>query len=51
MQDFYDEVIAQLLRAGVLDTAMTVLVVCGGQTDKAVLLSSGFGDVVISSID
>jgi SAM-dependent methyltransferase len=51
MQDFYDEVIAQLLRAGVLDTAMKVLVVCGGQTDKAVLLRSGFRDVVISNID
>jgi ubiquinone/menaquinone biosynthesis C-methylase UbiE len=51
MQDFYDEVIARLLRADVLNTAMKVLVVCGGQTDRAVLLRSGFRDVVISNID
>lgn len=50
MRDFYDEVIGELLHAGVLDTGMRVLVVCGGSTDSAVLRQRGFTDVVISNV-
>jgi SAM-dependent methyltransferase len=48
--DFYDEVIMKLVRDGVLDTAMKVLVVCGGQTDRLVLERCGFRDVVMSNL-
>ncbi|SCL30803.1 Methyltransferase domain-containing protein [Micromonospora rhizosphaerae] len=51
MQDFYGEVVGQLLRNRVLDTRMAVLVVCGGEIDRAVLARYGFRDVVISNID
>jgi SAM-dependent methyltransferase len=50
VQDFYEEVISGLLRAGVLNTGMRVLVVCGGSTDGAVLRRYGFRDVVISNV-
>ena len=50
MQDFYGEVIGQLLRTGVLETRMKILVLCGGQTDRAVMRQSGFQNVVISNI-
>ncbi len=50
MREFYDEVIGDLLRTGVLDTGMRVLVVCGGATDSAVLRQRGFTDVVISNL-
>lgn len=50
VRDFYDEVIMELVRDGVLDTAMKVLVVCGGRTDTLVLERCGFRDVVISNL-
>lgn len=50
MQDFYAEVVDDLVKAGVLDTGMKVLVVCGGRTDRNVLRRCGFRDVVISNI-
>src|SRR5215213_11423058 len=49
-RDFYDEVIRKLVRDGVLDTGMSVLVVCGGRLDRLVLESRGFRDVVISNL-
>lgn len=50
MQDFYREVIAQLLRTAVIDTDMELLVLCGGETDRAVLHDHGFTRVVISNV-
>jgi SAM-dependent methyltransferase len=50
MRDFYDEVIIELVRDGALDTGMTMLVVCGGRTDRLVLQRCGFRDVVISNL-
>src|SRR3712207_7960950 len=50
VRDFYDEVIMELVRDGVLDTAMKVLVVCGGRTDRLVLERCGFRDVVMSNL-
>ena len=50
-QDFYAEVIGRLLAAGVLHTRMSILVVCGGRTDRAVLKKCGFRDVMISNLD
>jgi SAM-dependent methyltransferase len=49
--DFYGELIADLLQAGVLDNAMRVLVLCGGKVDADVLKQNGFRDVVISNVD
>jgi ubiquinone/menaquinone biosynthesis C-methylase UbiE len=50
VRDFYDEVLMKLVRDGVLDTGMKVLVVCGGRTDRLVLERCGFRDVVISNL-
>lgn len=49
-QGFYEEVVQDLLRAGILDRGMRVLVVCGGSTDIAVLRRCGFTNVVISNV-
>jgi ubiquinone/menaquinone biosynthesis C-methylase UbiE len=51
MQEFYREVISQLVRSGVLRTDMEILVICGGHTDRAVLQEAGFERVVISNVD
>ncbi len=50
-QDFYGDVLDGLIRGGVLNTEMTVLVVCGGPTDRTVLKRSGFRDVTVSNVD
>ena len=50
MQDFYDEVVGELLRTGVAHTGMRVLVVCGGVTDSRALRRCGFTDVTISGV-
>jgi SAM-dependent methyltransferase len=50
MQHFYREVIEQLLRTRVMDTGMEVLVLCGGQADRAVMRDCGFQHVVISNV-
>ncbi len=50
VRDFYDDVVIELLRDGVLDTGMRVLVVCGGRTDRLVMERCGFRDVVISNL-
>lgn len=49
--DFYGETVDRLLRTGVLDREMRLLVVCGGATDRTVLLRRGFTDVTISNVD
>jgi len=51
MDTFYQSTINSLLRANVLNTKMRILVVCGGDIDKEVLLHSGFSDVIISNLD
>ncbi|HEU0242130.1 MAG TPA: methyltransferase domain-containing protein [Micromonosporaceae bacterium] len=51
MQDFYGEVIDQLVRAGTLTARMHVLVLCGGKEDRTVLYRKGFRHVVISNVD
>lgn len=51
MHEFYRDVIDRLVGAGVLTTSMEILVLCGGQTDRAVLAASGFRHVVISNVD
>jgi SAM-dependent methyltransferase len=50
-EDFYGEVVTELLKAGILGTRMRVLVTCGGRTDRTVLKKYGFQDVVISNVD
>jgi SAM-dependent methyltransferase len=49
-REFYQEVVTKLVRDGVLDTGMSVLVVCGGRVDRLVLEGAGFRDVVISNL-
>jgi SAM-dependent methyltransferase len=49
--DFYGDTVRRLLRDGTLATTMDILVVCGGETDRAVLADSGFRHVVISNLD
>lgn len=49
--DFYDETIAKLVRAGVLHPDMRVLVVCGGERDRDVMLRCGLRNVTISNVD
>jgi len=51
MQDFYKQVLQDLLYRNVLHRKMRVLVVCGGPTDKEALLQSGFQYGVISNLD
>ena len=49
--DFYGETLDRLLRSGVLDREMRILVLCGGKTDRTVLLQRGFTDVTITNVD
>jgi SAM-dependent methyltransferase len=48
--NFYEDVVNELVRDGILDQGMRVLVVCGGYTDKEVLERCGFRNVVISNL-
>ena len=50
MRDFYEEVLKESLRTGLLRTDMRVLVVCAGRVDRAVLHRCGFTDVVFSNV-
>jgi SAM-dependent methyltransferase len=50
VRDFYEDVVSELVRDGILDPGMRVLVVCGGRTDKLTLDRCGFRDVVISNL-
>jgi ubiquinone/menaquinone biosynthesis C-methylase UbiE len=49
--DFYGATLRQLLDNRDLSTGMSILVVCGGEVDRAVLADHGFRTVVISNID
>ena len=51
MKDFYTETIRSLLRRGLLNQNMRILVVCGGRLDRDVLERCGFANVVISNLD
>jgi ubiquinone/menaquinone biosynthesis C-methylase UbiE len=51
MSDFYTATLRQLVDQGVLETGMTVLVVCGGGYDRDALLGAGFRQVTISNLD
>lgn len=48
---FYVRMLRELLKRGVLDRAMSVLVVAGGVTDQAALRELGFTKVTISNLD
>lgn len=48
---FYERVLQSLLDAGAIDRTMSLLVVCGGDTDRAVLNSLGFQNVTVSNVD
>ena len=50
-KDFYAETVRAAMREGVLDLGMRVLVACGGQRDRDVLLACGLRDVTISNLD
>jgi ubiquinone/menaquinone biosynthesis C-methylase UbiE len=47
----YRRLLRELIDTRVLDTAMTVLVVCGGESDWQVLRELGFTNVTISNLD
>ncbi len=51
MSDFYVDTIGKLIDKKVLRREMKILVVCGGEWDKNVLLECGFENVVISNLD
>jgi len=47
----YLDTVKQLVSEGLLDPALSTLVVAGGPTDRQVLLDAGFSDVTISNVD
>lgn len=51
MDDFYDRTLGALMKRGLLDTGMRILVCCGGRFDREALLARGFRDVTISNLD
>jgi SAM-dependent methyltransferase len=51
MADFYTETVRSLLRRGILNQNMRILVLCGGRLDRDVLERGGFANVVISNLD
>jgi ubiquinone/menaquinone biosynthesis C-methylase UbiE len=51
MNQFYREVIDELLDEHILDTRMNMLIVAGGETDWEVFYRRGFKSVVISNLD
>lgn len=48
---FYTRVLSDLLRAGTINQADSILVLCGGETDFATLRHLGFTNVTISNLD
>ena len=48
---FYFDILKALLRRKVVNRSMTVLVVCGGETDRHVFQELGFSNVTISNLD
>jgi len=49
--EFYTRTLAWLLSRGILRTDMKILVVCGADLDREVLLNAGFQNVTISNLD
>ncbi|PYJ80707.1 MAG: hypothetical protein DME22_23520 [Verrucomicrobia bacterium] len=49
--DFYLRIIKTLITRGLANPTMSVLVVCGGDTDKKIFQRLGFTDVTISNLD
>src|SRR6266496_3290333 len=49
--DFYLRIIKTLLDRRIVTQSMSVLVVCGGQTDKKLFQELGFDNVTISNLD
>lgn len=49
--DFYAETLAWLLKRGVLEKDMKVLVACAGNLDREVWLAAGFQNVTLSNLD
>ena len=49
--DFFVRTVSDLLAKGILTRQMRTLVVCGGETDRDVLVQLGFGDVTITNLD
>jgi ubiquinone/menaquinone biosynthesis C-methylase UbiE len=49
--DFYRRVLSDLMEKGLVKSHMSVLVVCGGETDKNILQQLDFKDVTISNLD
>jgi ubiquinone/menaquinone biosynthesis C-methylase UbiE len=49
--DFYGRILTNLLASGIVRKDMSVLVVCGGDTDKKVFQGLGFTNVTISNLD
>jgi len=48
---FYLKIIDSLLSRGVINPSMSVLVVCGGETDRELFQQLGFNNVTISNLD
>lgn len=51
MDDFYDQTLTKLVRRGILDPKMRILVTCGGTADRDVFFRLGFKEVTISNVD
>jgi hypothetical protein len=49
--DLYRRMLKDLVARGIVTTRMSVLVVCGGDTDKGVFQELGFAGVTISNLD
>lgn len=48
---FYRRIVRESLAQGLVTLKMSVLVVCGGETDRKLLQDFGFSDVTISNLD
>ena len=48
---FYERMIKALIGRGTVNPAMSVLVCCGGETDRKIFRELGFADVTISNLD
>jgi ubiquinone/menaquinone biosynthesis C-methylase UbiE len=51
VSEFYVETLERLVGEGILTREMSVLVVCGGTSDRDALVSAGFRNATISNVD
>jgi len=51
MTDFYEDTLSKLIRRGVLNRDMRILVVCGGHYDHRTFQTCGFSNVTVSNLD